>query len=1315
MKKINQIYVSNTPLIMSDTIELQMLDWKYYDETQFSEYKRDGEIKKKMVGSKFIIQGFGVNEEGNSVAINVRDFPPHFYIGLDSHISREKLDMFVKTIKNKLPFYCKNDIDDSYDIVKRKHFYGFDNGTEYPFIRILFKSLKCFTCCSKILEKELKVPGFPKKIYKLYETNIPPLLRFIHFKNIKPATWISFKKSDIVKSFGKRKYSTKAEYDINWKNIIPIEKSTFAPFKIASFDIECDSSHGDFPLPKKTYTKLCREILYNINKKKTNINTHIYDYIKEAFSDNITVNDRTISKIYSKNNIKPSEMKLKIASSKLFDIYNRKETYDILAKDILLMFKNDEKHVQELIEDAFCDISNPEEKTNFDITTIYTKQNKKPPLSYIKKASIQVIKLYNKYINSSDNEERLDDIISEFATFLNLTKVERTEKYNKHDLNIIYLLIDQISITLNKYFPELDTSKEVMVKRFDNYMSQILPDVDGDKVIQIGTTVQKYGDTDCYLKHILTLNGCEEIDGCIVESFDNEEEMLLRWSEFIRELDPDIITGYNIFGFDYTYLIERADELECLDDFCKMSREIDKVCPLVCKSLSSSALGDNTLKYIDMDGRVQMDLLKIIQRDHNLPSYKLDYVAENFINNKIVSYSGNKIIIKGIISLNKGNFITFNVDKDKYKDGKKLKITNINYDTNEIEVDDNIDESITAWTLAKDDVSVNDIFNFQKGSDYDRKVIATYCIQDCALCLHIINKLKLITNNIAMANVCSVPLSFIFLRGQGIKIFSLVSKECRKDRFIMPVVKCKRDDKVKYNSKFTYSQEEGMSRTNEGFEGAGVLNPMKGIYLDVYSVVLDFASLYPSCIISENISHDSICLDKKYLGEEGKKVIESLGLTYKDISYSTYKWIDPSIRSKGKVKTGEKTCRYIQFPDGKKSILGMIEANLLAERKKMKKKMNTESDPILKEIYDGEQLAIKLTCNSLYGQLGAETSPIFMLDLAASVTATGRKLLYMARDKIQNKFEGAEALYGDTDSVFINFKPKDEKGNLLKGKEGLKRAIELGVEAEKYVQNFLEKPHKLEYEKTFWPFILFSKKRYIGHKYEFDIDNYKETSMGIVLKRRDNANIVKHVYGGVVKNIMINKDIPKSITDLRKDIMDMINGVFKLDMLVITKTLKGTYKNPDQIAHKVLAERIGKRDPGNKPMVNDRIPFVYIEKKEKKGLVILQGDRIEHPDYIKEKKLTPDYKFYITNQILKPVCQIYSLIIEQMEGFKKEPNYYENKYKFLLRSKTEEKANQKIIDMKMEDTSEIIFGDILRDIENKRKKVTKMTHFFKKK
>ena len=87
----------------------------------------------------------------------------------------------------------------------------------------------------------------------------------------------------------------------------------------------------------------------------------------------------------------------------------------------------------------------------------------------------------------------------------------------------------------------------------------------------------------------------------------------------------------------------------------------------------------------------------------------------------------------------------------------------------------------------------------------------------------------------------------------------------------------------------------------------------------------------------------------------------------------------------------------------------------------------------------------------------------------------------------------------------------------------------MGIGAEKYIQQFLKAPHRLEYEKTFSPFILFSKKRYIGNKYEEDTENYKQTSMGIVLKRRDNADIVKHVYGTII-DILINKwDLEGSI------------------------------------------------------------------------------------------------------------------------------------------------------------------------------------------
>ena len=308
---------------------------------------------------------------------------------------------------------------------------------------------------------------------------------------------------------------------------------------------------------------------------------------------------------------------------------------------------------------------------------------------------------------------------------------------------------------------------------------------------------------------------------------------------------------------------------------------------------------------------------------------------------------------------------------------------------------------------------------------------------------------------------------------------------------------------------------------------------------------------------------------------------------------------------------------------------------------------------------------------------------------------------------------GFSLIVKNTDSVFIDFSPKDEDGNAMTGKAGLKKAIDLGVEAEKYVQQFLKPPHKLEYEKTFWPFILFSKKRYIGYKYEFDINNYKETSMGIVLKRRDNANIVKHTYGSVIDILLKEQNLSKSITTLQSQLMDLLDGKYPMDMLVISKSLRGYYKNPQQMAHKVLADRMGKRDPGNKPMVNDRIPFVYIQTKESKNVKLLQGDRVEHPDYIKEHKIKPDYKFYITNQILKPVCQIYALIAEKLDGFKKGPNYYEERYQYLKKTLGHTKALEKVNDMRFNDASDLVFGEVLRVAENRKNRTRVISDFFK--
>jgi hypothetical protein len=91
--------------------------------------------------------------------------------------------------------------------------------------------------------------------------------------------------------------------------------------------------------------------------------------------------------------------------------------------------------------------------------------------------------------------------------------------------------------------------------------------------------------------------------------------------------------------------------------------------------------------------------------------------------------------------------------------------------------------------------------------------------------------------------------------------------------------------------------------------------------------------------------------------------------------------------------------------------------------------------------------------------------------------------------------------------------------------------------------------------------------------------------------------------------------------------------------------LRAGYKDRTRIVHAILADRIGQRDPGNKPEMNDRVPFVYIIPK---GKVLLQGERVEDPKYVLDNNLELDYLFYITNQIMKPIQQLFALVIEKI-------------------------------------------------------------------
>ena len=340
-----------------------------------------------------------------------------------------------------------------------------------------------------------------------------------------------------------------------------------------------------------------------------------------------------------------------------------------------------------------------------------------------------------------------------------------------------------------------------------------------------------------------------------------------------------------------------------------------------------------------------------------------------------------------------------------------------------------------------------------------------------------------------------------------------------------------------------------------------------------------------------------------------------------------------------KVKVGTKICRFAQFPDDKKGIMPATLQGLLAARKATRskakfktitmkngdehigilsknddkytityislenerlKKTNTVVDVVavkdikdtynsfMKNVFNQRQLSIKIVANSLYGQCGARTSSFYDIDIAASTTATGRKLLIYAKRVVEEVYgdtvcdtkygpvkTNAEYIYGDTDSVFFTFNLKDMDGNKITGKKALEITIELAIEAGEIASKFLKPPHDLEYEKTFDPFLLLSKKRYVGILYEHNPNKGKRKEMGIVLKRRDNAPIVKDVYGGLIDILMKSQDIPAAITFVKDCLQNIVDEKYPLEKLIITKKLNSFYKNPKSIAHKVLAERMG--------------------------------------------------------------------------------------------------------------------------------------------
>ena len=1287
---------------------------------------------KKYPMKQFIIQMFGVNEKGETCCIYVDDYHPFFYVKVGDNWTQQHAMALRREMVQRVGSQHDEAIV-SVEIVHHHKLYGFSGGKKHTFVKVSCRNTITMNRLRSLWYKSLG-EGLGRKLQpfvfnhcktEIYEATIPPLLRYFHINEISPSGWINVP-SRRLRPRAKHTTTCTYEYICNVQQLKSLpDKETRVPYKICSFDIEASSSHGDFPVPVKTYKRLASNMVDVFVQYASYGNTDVLlkRIVLTAFGFD-KFND--VDLVYPK--VVPTE-----------DIVRRKI-------DVLL-------------------------KTPLDDVRKMTDSNGDLTIAELLAIDSTFDQLHQEIENAANGGDEEDDSDGEAAD-METGPVAAPPKHSfRKPAAVKRTQVDKRSTLLDILVSDKYDRDEKIQMVNDTMIRVGFPPLEGDKVTFIGSTFMRYGETEPYMNHCLVLGSCDPVADAIIETAETEKELLLKWTDLIQNENPDIIIGYNIFGFDYEFLFRRAQETHCERDFLKFSRRIGDLSaketppppdtPHAKPTLAIEhttvqlASGEYDLRYFHMTGRLQVDMYTYFRRDFNLSSYKLDDVAGQYISDQIAKTewwtdvdTGKQttaLYTSNVMGLHVGDFVRIELSgftSDYHKNGHKFKVVEIVCGREVEETVKGVVKKVTynivviegheefgeikniRWGMSKDDVTPQDIFRLSKEGSAGRAIVAKYCIQDCNLVHHLMNKIDVMTGYVEMSRICSVPISFLVFRGQGIKLTSYVAKKCREKDTLMPDL-----DK---------------SGENDGYEGAIVLPPKCSMYMDNPVACVDYASLYPSSMISQNYSHDSKVWTKEYnlegtllscVGEQnrdGTFVYDNLpGYEYIDIEFDTFKYMRKTPTSRAeKVKCGKKVCRWAQFPDNRKGIMPSILEELLKARSTTRKMAKTEKDPFMQNILDKRQLGYKVTANSLYGQCGAKTSTFYEKDVAASTTATGRMMITYAKRMIEEVYGNlrydtichgpvmtrAEYVYGDTDSVFFTFNLQDvETGEKIRGEKALEITIEIAQDVANLCTQFLKPPMELTYEKTLMPFVLLSKKRYVGMLYETDPKKGKLKYMGLSLKRRDSCDYLKDTYGGILNILMKENNISRAIDFLDHSIAQLIEGNVPMDKLMITKALRSDYKNPLQIAHRVLADRIGKRDPGNKPKPGDRIKFVFVVNPDKKAL---QGEKIETPEHIVANGIKVDYTHYITNQLMKPLQQLFGLAVEQIwassgktgaiKTFRKELEVVEREYSgnFELFMKKKEKLCAQKVKL-------LLFDKFLMKIQNERNRLQPITAFFR--
>jgi len=683
----------------------------------------------------------------------------------------------------------------------------------------------------------------------------------------------------------------------------------------------------------------------------------------------------------------------------------------------------------------------------------------------------------------------------------------------------------------------------------------------GDCCFQIAVSLCYFGTDVPYNKTCFCYKQTDsELEGCTILSYDSERKMLEAFSEYMVKMDIDIITGWNIFGFDMNYIMTRANMVRCSSEFYEMSKLKGHTCEMKVKKLSSSALGDNELKLLPIPGRFIFDMFHEVKKGYKLDSYKLDNVSKLYLGDQ------------------------------------------------------------------KIDMPAKEMFaRFREEDPVKLREVAEYCIKDTLLPHKLLSKLCTLINLLEMAKATWVPLCYLVERGQQIKVFSQLTKKAREMGYLVPTI------------------EWGQGLV-DGYEGATVLEAQKGAYYTPITA-LDFEALYPSIMVGHNLCYSTLIMDPVY---ENKNL-------YPDLEIETF----------GNYK----------FVQNVPSLIPNILTELKQFRKQAKKDM-ANSTGSLKEMYNGKQLAYKISMNSVYGFTGASKGILPCVPIASSTTMKGRMMIEDTKNYVEKHYPGAKVRYGDTDSVMVEFDVGERKGE-----EAIKYSWELGERAAEECTKLFKKPNNLELEKVYYPYFLYSKKRYAAKLWTQGKDGKMNMDYidvkGLQLVRRDNTPYMREVSKELLDVILESNDTstPKALALQRA--VELLEGDVPNEKLILSQQLGDSYKS-DNLPHVQVRNKMRDRQPGSEPQSGDRVPYILCKTWDPRAKAY---EKAEDPKYAVDNKMDIDYPYYFLNKFINPICDL----IEPLFDNPKEEIFGE----LITRSKPEKRSKLCDYDPKQKRISDI--------------------------